>query len=123
LFSWVFLSKNGYEASTEDALRFGEWCLVMGRFRWIKYQAAGMTSMLNSGAVTMPPTMGAAMRVMTSEPVPCPIRMGNKTRHNHGNSHGLRPHAHDGALANGGQQRSSLSGSPAARCCFQAFCR
>jgi len=26
-----------------------------------------MTNMLSSGALTMPPTMGAAMRVMTSE--------------------------------------------------------
>jgi hypothetical protein len=28
--------------------------------------------MLSSGAVTMPPTIGVAMRVMTSEPVPWP---------------------------------------------------
>jgi hypothetical protein len=37
-----------------------------------------MTSMLSSGAATMPPTMGAAMRVMTSEPVPWPSRIGSK---------------------------------------------
>lgn len=37
-----------------------------------------MTNMLSSGALTMPPTMGAAMRVMTSEPVPWPKSTGNK---------------------------------------------
>ena len=32
----------------------------------------------SKGAVIMPPTMGAAMRCMTSEPVPVPHMMGNR---------------------------------------------
>ena len=31
-----------------------------------------------SGAVIMPPTIGAAMRLMTSEPAPVPIRIGKR---------------------------------------------
>ncbi len=37
-----------------------------------------MTNMESSGAVTMPPTIGAAMRCITSEPVPLPNMMGSR---------------------------------------------
>ena len=36
-----------------------------------------MTTSVNTVLETMPPTMGAAMRLITSEPVPVPHRMGN----------------------------------------------
>lgn len=32
----------------------------------------------SNGAVIMPPIIGAAMRRMTSDPVPDPIRIGNR---------------------------------------------
>ena len=32
----------------------------------------------NKGAVIIPPIIGAAMRLITSEPVPVPMRIGNK---------------------------------------------
>jgi len=38
--------------------------------------AAGSTSIESIGAVIIPPTMGAAIRRMTSEPVPPPNMMG-----------------------------------------------
>ena len=34
--------------------------------------------MLSKGAVAIPPTIGAAMRVITSEPVPLPNRIGSR---------------------------------------------
>ena len=40
--------------------------------------AAGTTNSDNSGAVTMPPSMGAAMRLMTSAPVPLAQTMGSR---------------------------------------------
>ncbi len=40
--------------------------------------AAGITSSVSTVALTMPPTMGAAMRRMTSEPVPPPSMMGSR---------------------------------------------
>ena len=38
--------------------------------------AAGMTNMESSGAVIMPPIMGAAIRCMTSAPLPSDHMMG-----------------------------------------------
>ena len=37
-----------------------------------------MISIDSSGAVSMPPIIGAAMRLITSEPVPVPTRIGNR---------------------------------------------
>ncbi len=37
-----------------------------------------MTNSDSSGALSMPPTIGAAMRLMTSLPVPAPNRIGNR---------------------------------------------
>ena len=39
---------------------------------------AGNTSNVKSMALNMPPTIGAAMRLITSEPVPVPYKIGNK---------------------------------------------
>jgi hypothetical protein len=39
---------------------------------------AGTTNSDSSGAVTMPPSMGAAMRLITSEPVPLLQTMGTR---------------------------------------------
>jgi len=38
---------------------------------------AGMTITVKTVAVTIPPTIGAAIRFITSDPVPCPARMGS----------------------------------------------
>ena len=40
--------------------------------RRMSSHAAGTTNIDSSGAVIMPPTIGAAMRCMTSDPVPAP---------------------------------------------------
>src|SRR6202051_2677288 len=40
--------------------------------------AAGRTSTDRVGAVSMPPTIGAAMRLMTSEPAPLPQNRGRR---------------------------------------------
>jgi hypothetical protein len=48
------------------------------RGRRISKYTAGITNMDSKGAVIMPPTMGAAMRCITSEPVPVPHMMGSK---------------------------------------------
>ena len=37
-----------------------------------------MTSIDSIGAVIIPPIIGAAIRLITSEPVPVPMRIGNK---------------------------------------------
>jgi hypothetical protein len=37
-----------------------------------------MTSIDSRGAVTMPPIIGAAMRCITSEPAPLPMKSGNR---------------------------------------------
>lgn len=50
-----------------------------------------MTNIESSGAVTMPPTMGAAMRLIVSEPVPPPPHDREQTRQNHRDGHGLGP--------------------------------
>ena len=39
-------------------------------------KAAGIRNIERSGAVIMPPTMGAAMRLMISLPEPVPMRIG-----------------------------------------------
>ena len=39
-------------------------------------KAAGIRNIERSGAVIMPPTMGAAMRLMISLPAPVPMRIG-----------------------------------------------
>ena len=44
----------------------------------INRYAAGITNIDSSGAVIMPPTIGAAMRCMTSEPVPSPHMIGSR---------------------------------------------
>jgi hypothetical protein len=43
----------------------------------MKY-TAGITKSVSTVAVTIPPIMGAAMRFMTSAPVPCDHMMGSK---------------------------------------------
>jgi len=48
-----------------------------GRFLHKKY-TAGNTINVSINALTMPPTIGAAIRLMTSEPVPVPYITGNK---------------------------------------------
>jgi len=40
--------------------------------------AAGITNIDSNGAVIIPPTIGAAMRLITSEPVPWPQKIGSK---------------------------------------------
>src|SRR6266568_2594821 len=45
--------------------------------RRISRYAAGMTNIDNSGAVIMPPTIGEAMRRITSDPVPLPHMIGS----------------------------------------------
>ena len=48
------------------------------RGRRINRYTAGTTNIDSSGAVTIPPTIGAAMRCITSEPVPPPNMMGTR---------------------------------------------
>src|SRR2546423_8685994 len=48
------------------------------RCRRINRYAAGSTNIDSSGAVIIPPTIGAAMRCITSEPVPVPHMIGNR---------------------------------------------
>src|SRR6185295_16816832 len=48
------------------------------RRRRTNKKAAGITNIDSNGAVTMPPTIGAAMRCITSEPVPVPHMIGSK---------------------------------------------
>lgn len=38
----------------------------------------GSTNKVKNTALSMPPTIGAAIRLITSEPVPVPYKMGNK---------------------------------------------
>ena len=46
----------------------------------------------------MPPTIGAAMRLMTSDPVAADPQDRQQAGHGRDDSHHLRPHAVDGAL-------------------------
>lgn len=58
--------RYAYAVGTRIALR------RIGRY------TAGTRNIDNSGAVIMPPTIGAAMRCVTSEPVPEPIMTGTR---------------------------------------------
>ena len=49
--------------------------------RRISRNATGTTNIDSSGAVSMPPTIGAAMRCISSEPVPVPHRIGSVRIH------------------------------------------
>jgi hypothetical protein len=62
-----------------------------------------MTNRESNGAVTMPPTMGAAMRLITSLPAPPPSKYWQQTGDDHGHSHGLGAHALHSAFTNGHQ--------------------
>ena len=57
--------------------------------------------MESRGAVSMPPIIGAAIRLITSEPVPWPRRIGSQAGEDHRDGHRLGPHAKDGAVAHG----------------------
>ena len=46
--------------------------------RFQSRNSAGITRSVNTVAVTIPPIIGAAMRRMTSEPVPDPHMIGNR---------------------------------------------
>jgi len=43
----------------------------------MRLNAGGMTRIESTGAVIIPPTMGAAIRRITSDPVPLPHMMGS----------------------------------------------
>jgi hypothetical protein len=62
---------------------------------------AGITNRESKGAVIMPPIMGAAIRRMTSDPVPVPIMIGNQAGDDGGHGHGLGAHPHDRAFHDG----------------------
>ena len=49
----------------------------------------------------MPPTIGAAIRCIISEPVPVPYIMGIEAREDGGDSHHFGPHAQQSALKEG----------------------
>lgn len=49
-----------------------------------------MISIDSSGAVSMPPIIGAAMRLITSEPVPGPDEDREQAREDNRNGHRLR---------------------------------
>ena len=51
--------------------------------------------------VTTPPTIGVAMRFITSAPAPWLHRMGKKARDDDAGGHGFRADAFDGAVING----------------------
>jgi Cu(I)/Ag(I) efflux system membrane protein CusA/SilA len=58
---------------------------LLGKFGWpfksrwrSSRKATGITSIESNGAVIMPPTIGAAMRCITSAPAPPPTRIGNR---------------------------------------------
>ena len=71
--------------------------------------STGMTSMDTSGAVIMPPIRGAAMRRMTSEPVPPPSMIRQQCRDDDRNRHGLGAHAQYGAFDHCRVQLGGLS--------------
>ncbi len=49
----------------------------------------------------MPPTIGAAIGFITSEPMPLSHRIGNQTREHHAYGHELRPETMHGAFDDG----------------------
>ena len=61
--------------------------------------------MLSSGAVTMPPTIGAAIRDHDLGTGAAAPQDGQQARHHHRHRHRLRAHAQDRAFADGRQQR------------------
>src|SRR6185369_15386836 len=97
--------------------------LAAGLRRRMRYQAAGMTNMLSRGAVTMPPTMGAAMRAMTSAPVLCPHIMGMRPAITTATVIALGRTRNTAPSRIAASNVASLSGSPAARRCAKAFLR
>src|SRR6185312_2838168 len=66
---------HGLISSGRNACR-----LLCLRIRWrsSRRNAAGITSMDRTGAVSMPPTIGAAMRRTSSEPAPPPSMIGSR---------------------------------------------
>ena len=84
------------------------------RRRSNQVDAAGITSIDSSGAVIMPPIIGAAMRCMTSLPAPAPQHDRQQAGDDHGDRHGLGSDAQDRALADGIEQRPLIGGAPSA---------
>ena len=63
--------------AAQPAVRPLQWNAVYFGFLISKYNA-GITSIDSSGAVIMPPIIGAAMRRITSDPLPFPHIIGIK---------------------------------------------
>jgi len=80
-----------------------------------------MTSIDSSGAVTMPPTIGAAIRLMTSEPVPVPHMMGSKPAITTATVMAFGRTRRTAPSRMAASSVSSLSGSPAASRRASAF--
>src|SRR5689334_16613221 len=57
-----------------------------------------MISSVRNAEVMRPPTIGAAIRFMTSAPVPSLQRSGTRPEHHRGHGHELRPHALNSSL-------------------------
>jgi len=75
----------GVVVPTHPQERLSEWLSGQRSDRarrrcWISRYAAGMTNIDSNGAVIMPPTIGAAIRRMTSDPVPLPHMIDSSAR-------------------------------------------
>ncbi len=79
--------------------------------------------MLSNGAVTMPPIMGAAIRLITSEPVPLPHMIGSKPAMTTATVMALGLTRSTAPSLMAASSVASSSGSPAARRRARAFFR
>src|SRR5678815_4487947 len=112
---------NGHDAGTcsgSDLTR-----ALFARRRCSRYHAAGTTSMLSRGAVTMPPTIGAAIRLITSEPVPLPHMIGSSPAMTTATVIALGRTRSTAPSRIAASSVASSSGSPAARRWASAFFR
>jgi hypothetical protein len=86
----------------------------------ISQYAAGITNIDSSGALIMPPTIGAAMRCITS--LPAAPHDGQQAGEDHRHRHGLGAHAQHRAFADGVEQGDASlrpGGQRRSQACFR----